>query len=52
MELTVDTLDRPLCGCFGDRVAAGCQIQPQLDHGHLNFVESIMSRLAIAAGRQ
>ncbi|MDP3079113.1 methyl-accepting chemotaxis protein [Bradyrhizobium sp.] len=48
LELRIDTLDRPLQGRFVDRVAAGCQIQLLLNHGHLSFMEGAITRLAAA----
>jgi methyl-accepting chemotaxis protein len=49
VELQIDTLDRPLRGRFVDRIAGGCQIQLLLNHEHLNFMETAMTRLAAAA---
>jgi methyl-accepting chemotaxis protein len=49
IELRIDRLDRPLQGRFVDRVAAGCQIQLLLNHEHLTFMETVMTRLAAAA---
>jgi methyl-accepting chemotaxis protein len=49
VELRIETLDRPLRGRFIDRVAGGCQIQLLLNHQHLSFMESAMTRLAAAA---
>ena len=49
VELRVDTLDQPLRGRFVDRIAAGCQIQLLLNHGHLSFMETAMTRLAAVA---
>ena len=49
MQLRIGSLDRPLQGRFVDRVAAGCQIQLLLNHGHLSFMEGAMTRLAAAA---
>ena len=49
VELRIETLDRPLRGRFIDRVAGGCQIQLLLNHEHLSFMESAMTRLAAAA---
>jgi methyl-accepting chemotaxis protein len=49
VELQIDTLNRPLRGRFVERVAGGCQIQLLLNHDHLNFMETAMTRLAAAA---
>jgi methyl-accepting chemotaxis protein len=49
VELRIDRLDRPVRGRFVDRVAGGCQIQLLLNHSHLTFMESALSRLAPAA---
>jgi hypothetical protein len=49
LELRIDSMDRPLQGRFVDRVAAGCQIQLLLNHGHLTFMEGAMNRLSAAA---
>ena len=49
VELRIDRLDRPLRGRFVDRIPAGCQIQLLLNHDHLSFMESAMTRLAAAA---
>jgi methyl-accepting chemotaxis protein len=49
VELRIDRLDRPLRGRFVDRIAGGCQIQLLLNHEHLSFMESAMTRLAAAA---
>jgi methyl-accepting chemotaxis protein len=48
IELRIDTLDRPLRGRFVERVAEGCQIQLLLNHGHLSYMETVMTRLAAA----
>jgi methyl-accepting chemotaxis protein len=48
VELRIDTLDRPLRGRFVDRVAGGCQIQLLLNHEHLSYMETAMTRLAAA----
>jgi methyl-accepting chemotaxis protein len=50
VELKIETMDRPLRGRFVDRIAGGCQIQLLLNHEHLSFMESAMTRLAVAAG--
>jgi hypothetical protein len=49
VELRIATLERTLRGRFVDRVAAGCRIQLLLNHEHLNFMQSAMARLAVAA---
>jgi methyl-accepting chemotaxis protein len=49
VELRIDRLERPLRGRFVDRIGAGCQIQLLLNHEHLTFMESAMTRLAAAA---
>jgi methyl-accepting chemotaxis protein len=49
VELRIDTLDRPLRGRFVDQIAGGCQIQLLLNHEHLSFMESTMTRLVAAA---
>jgi methyl-accepting chemotaxis protein len=49
VELRIETLDRMLRGRFIDRIAGGCQIQLLLNHEHLSFMESAMTRLAAAA---
>jgi methyl-accepting chemotaxis protein len=48
VELHIDGLQRPLRGRFVERTAVGCQIQLLLNHDHLNFMETAMSRLAAA----
>jgi uncharacterized phage infection (PIP) family protein YhgE len=49
IELHIDTLSRPLRGRFVERTATGCQIQLLLNHDHLSFMETAMTRLAAAA---
>jgi methyl-accepting chemotaxis protein len=49
VELRIDSLNRALRGRFIERTAAGCQIQLLLNHEHLSFMETIMTRLAVAA---
>ena len=49
LELGIASLDHPLQGRFVERVAAGCQIQLLLNHDHLSYMESVMTRLAAAA---
>jgi methyl-accepting chemotaxis protein len=49
VELKIETMERPLRGRFVDRIAGGCQIQLLLNHQHLSFMESAMTRLAAAA---
>jgi methyl-accepting chemotaxis protein len=49
LEVRIDTLDRPLRGRFIERTAAGCQIQLMLNHDHLSYMETAMTRLGAAA---
>jgi uncharacterized protein YoxC len=48
LEMRIATLDRALRGRFVDRVSAGCQIQLLLNHNHLKFMDSAMTRLTAA----
>ena len=48
VELSIETLERPLRGRFVERGAGGSEIQLLLNHDHLNFMERAMMRLAAA----